>query len=268
MLFSLLPALALLASVSADFIDALPKCWRSCVKDTNLNCNGWDLPCICKASKGTFLTDTISCARSGCDSDDWDVQLFLGPLEALCFSVGESIPDSVIKVAENCATETAKATQASTKTAKHASSKDHSDKTQDYITTTYTTTITETRTDSQGSTIYVIIPVIVEPSTFIYGEPSTSVAKGVDEPSTTDGTTVAASTVLISPSPLGSSTPTAAATSGSQGAAQSGTSTSSSKKGGPTDNSNGSPFTNPQAAASTQSRSWVLALFGLLVTLF
>jgi len=266
MLFFLLPAFALLVSVSADFIDALPKCWRSCVKDSNLNCDGWDLSCICKASKGSFLTDTISCARSECDSDDWDVQLFLGPLEVLCATVGESIPNSIIKVAENCATQTAKQPPAST--AKHVSSKVHSDKSQDYITTTYTTTITETRTDSQGSTVYVIIPVIVEPSTFIYGKPSTSIAKGNDEPSTTDGTTVAESTVLISPSPLSSSTPTAAATSGSQQAAESGTATSSSKKGGPTDNSNGSPFTNPQAAASTQSRSWVLALFGLLVALF
>lgn len=269
MLLSLLPAFALLASVSADFIDGLPKCWRSCVKKTDLGCDGWDLPCICKASKGTFLTDTISCARSDCSSSDWDVQLFLSPLELLCDTVGQSIPKSIIKSAENCATQTASpTTPATTKTAEHASAIErHSDKSQDYITTTYTTTITETTTDSYGSTVYVIIPVIVEPSTLVYGKPSTSVAKGVDEPSTS----TEESTVIVSPSPVGSSKAVPTATSGSPEAAQTqkqtGTATSSSKKGGPTNNSNGSPFSNPQAAASTTSRSWALAVFGLLVAL-
>jgi len=265
MLLSLLPAFALLASVSADLIDGLPSCWESCAEDQNLSCDGWDLPCICKASKGTFLTDTVSCARSNCDTSDWNVQLFLGPLELLCATVGESLPRSIIKAAENCATQTAPPKASSTKTAKHASSKHRSDKSQNYITTTYTTTITETTTDKSGSTVYVIIPVIVEPSTMIYGKPSTSVARGFDEPITSD--TILTSTLLVSPSPLGTSDSTPAATTETQAAqTQSESAAATSSKG--KDNSNGTPFYNPQAAASTQERSWVLALFGLLVVLF
>ncbi|KAF2813480.1 uncharacterized protein BDZ99DRAFT_257262 [Mytilinidion resinicola] len=150
MLLSIISAFAFLASVSADFglVDSLPKCWRSCVAETNLNCDGWDLP----SSKGTFLTDTVSCARSDCNSEDWDVQLFLGPLEMLCNTVHQPIPSSIIKSVENCATQTASPKAKST--AKPASEKHHhTDKSQDYITSTYTSTITETRTDSQGSTV-------------------------------------------------------------------------------------------------------------------
>ncbi|KAF2496365.1 hypothetical protein BU16DRAFT_526861 [Lophium mytilinum] len=259
---SLLSAFALVVSVSADsgFVDSLPKCWRSCVADTNLNCDGWDLPCICKASKGTFLTDTVSCARSDCDSDNMDVQLFLGPLELLCDTVKQPIPNSIIKSAENCATQTASAKAIST--AKPASEKHHhTDKSQDYITSTYTSTITETRTDSQGSTVYVIIPVVVEPSTVVYGKPETSVAGGGDD----ETTTFEQSTLVMSASPLDSSTAAAATTTGPQKAEQTATSTSSSKKAGPSDN--GSPFENMQAAASTRERSWGLAVFGLLAAL-
>ena len=120
--------------------------------------------------------------------------------------------------------------------------------------------------NSAGTTIYVIVPVIVEPSTVIYGKTSTLTDKGV-----TASTIVSESTIIVSPIPSSGASATssaAAVTSAAQQAGGAQSSTSSSKKASQTNNSNGSPFTNPQAAASTQSRSWLLAAVGLFVALF
>ncbi|OCK80652.1 hypothetical protein K432DRAFT_443001 [Lepidopterella palustris CBS 459.81] len=267
-LLFLLPLFLLSSSlVAGDFLDGLPKCWRSCINNSNdLNCDGWDIPCICKASRGAFITDTVACARSTCDSPHWSIDLFLGPLELACEVVGQKIPQSIISSAE-CAATQSTAAPTSTSSARHTSkAQTHRSDVQTtvYITETYTTTITQTTTDDAGSTLYIIIPVIVEPSTILYGTASTLTDKGVAASTTTD---FAISTIVVSPVPVSSS---AAVTSAPQQASQtkSQTSSTSSKKTAETNNSNGSPFTNPQAAASTQTRSWVLAGLGLLVALF
>lgn len=267
LLLLLFPAFALLlSSVAGDLTDSLPRCWQQCIDNGNLDCGGWDVPCICKASKGTFLTDTVSCARSSCDSSDWDVDLFLAPLELACDVVGQHIPDTVISSAQCAATETS---QPSSKSSATYESKSHyysqPAQTTDYITKTYTTTVTQTTTNSAGTTIYIIVPIIVEPSTIIYGKTSTLTDKGVAA-----STIVSESTILVSPIPSSgaSATSAVAVTSAVQQASGAQSSTSSSKKASQTNNSNGSPFTNPQAAASTQSRSWLLAAVGLFVALF
>lgn len=267
LLLSLFPAFALLSSVTGDLIDSLPRCWQQCIDNSSLDCGGWDVPCICKASKGTFLTDTVSCTRSSCDSSDWDVSLFLGPLELACNVVGQSIPDSAISSAQCAATDTS---QPSSKPSATLESKSHHHsqvtQTTDYITETYTTTVTQTTTNSAGTTIYIIVPVIVEPSTVIYGKTSTLTDKDV-----ATSTIVSEGTILVSPIPSSGASAASSApvvTSAAQQASGAQSSTSSSKKASQTNNSNGSPFTNPQAAASTQSRSWLLAAVGLFVALF
>lgn len=267
LLLSLFPAFALLlSSVAGDLIGSFPRCWQQCINNSNLNCGGWDVPCICKASKGTFLTDTVSCARSSCDSSDWDVDLFLGPLELACNVVGQRIPDSIISSAQCAATETSQPSSKSGATYESKSHHSQATQTTDYITETYTTTITQTTTNSAGTTIYIIVPVIVEPSTVIYGKTSTLTDKGV-----TASTIVSESTIIVSPIPSSGASATSSAATVTSAAQQAGgaqSSTSSSKKASQTNNSNGSPFTNPQAAASTQSRSWLLAAVGLFVALF
>jgi len=270
LLLSLFPAFALLSSVAGDLTDSFPRCWQQCIDNSNLNCEGWDVPCICKASKGTFLTDTVSCARSSCDSSDWDVGLFLAPLELACDLVGQHIPDSVISSAQCAATETSQPSSKSSATHESTSHDSQAAQTTDYITKTYTTTVTQTTTNSAGTTIYIIVPIIVDPSTVIYGKTSTLTDKGIAA-----STMVSDSTILVSPVPTSgasSASSVAAVTSAAQqtGGTQSSTSssTSSSKKASQTNNSNGSPFTNPQAAANTQSKSWLLAAVGLFVALF
>lgn len=265
LLLSLFPAFALLSSVAGDLIDSFPRCWQQCIDNSNLDCGRGDIPCICKASKGTFLTDTVSCARSSCDSD-WDVDLFLGPLELTCNAVGQRIPDSVISSVQCAATDTSQPSSKSGATYESKSHHSQAAQTTDYITGTYTTIITQTTTNSAGTTIYIIVPVIVEPSAVIYGKTSTLIDKGV-----TASTTVSESTILVSPVPssgASAASSAAAVTSAAQQAGGAQSSTSSSKKASQTNNSNGSPFTNPQAAASTQSRSWLLAAVGLFVALF
>lgn len=204
--------------------------------------------------------------RSSCDSSDWDVDLFLGPLELVCNVVGRHIPDSVISSAQCAATETSQPSSKPSATHKSKSHHSQAAQTTDYITETYTTTVTQTTTNSAGTTIYIIIPITVEPSTIIYGKTSTLTDKGVAV-----STIVSESTILVSlvPSSGASGASSAVAvTSAAQQASGAQSSTSSSKKASQTNNSNGSPFTNPQAAASTQSRSWLLAAMGLFVALF
>jgi len=266
LLLSLFPAFALLSSVAGDLIDSFPRCWQQCIDNSNLNCGGRDVPCICKASKGTFLTDTVSCARSSCDSSDWHVGLFLAPLELACDLVGQHIPDTVISSAQCAATETSQPSSKSSATHESKSHDSQAAQTTDYITKTYTTTVTQTTTNSAGTTIYIIVPIIVDPSTVIYGKTSTLTDKGIAA-----STIVSDSTILVSPVPssgASSASSVAAVTSAAQQASRTQSSTSSSKKASQTNNSNGSPFTNPQAAANTQSRSWLLAAVGLFVALF
>lgn len=266
-LLSLFPAFALLSSVAGEFLGGLPRCWTQCIDTYNQNCGELDFPCICKASQGAFLTDTVSCARSSCGSSDFEVQLFLGPLEIACEAVNQPIPDSVISSAECTATDSSQPSSTLSATPQ-SKSHQHSQaaQTTDYITKTYTTTVTQTTTNTDGTTIYIIVPIIIQPSTVIYGKTSTLTDEGIAA-----STTFSKSTILVSPSPSSGASAVSSAAIVTSAAHQAGgttSSTSSSKKGTPTDNSNGSLFINPQAAASTQSRSWLLAAVGLLVALF
>jgi hypothetical protein len=265
LLLSLFPAFALLSSVAGDLIDSFPQCWQQCIDNSNLNC-GSDVPCICKASEGSFLTDTVSCVRSSCDSSDWDVNLFLAPLELACDVVGQHIPDSVISSAQCAATETSQPSSKSSATQESKSHDSQAAQTTDYITKTYTTTVTQTTTNSAGTTIYIIVPIIVDPSTVIYGKTSTLTDKGIAASTIVPDSTILVSTIPSSGASGASSV--AAVTSAAKQASGTQSSTSSSKKASQTNNSNGSPFTNPQAAANTQSRSWLLAAVGLFVALF
>jgi len=89
---------------------SLPQCIQSCIeKSPDTNCDITDVGCICRASAGSFLTDTVVCIRSNCDNN-LDINVLLTTIELACDIAGSPIPDSAIQSAENVASSTAAVT--------------------------------------------------------------------------------------------------------------------------------------------------------------
>ncbi|MCJ1255503.1 hypothetical protein MMC24_003319 [Lignoscripta atroalba] len=86
----------------AQVIADLPQCWQNCINNRDFTCSDTDIPCICQASRGTFLTDVVACVNSACSSDtDLGPDLVLSLLEAMCQFAGIPIPPDVIQSAED-----------------------------------------------------------------------------------------------------------------------------------------------------------------------
>jgi len=75
---------------------SLPECIQDCIEQSpDTNCEITDIGCLCRASAGNFLPDTIICMRSNCDND-LDIDILLAPLELACDLAGAPIPESAI----------------------------------------------------------------------------------------------------------------------------------------------------------------------------
>jgi hypothetical protein len=112
------------------------------------------------------LTSVLTCIKSTCDSS-LNTDLLLSPLELTCDLAGVPISSAVVSSAIQAATTTAIVTSYVTDTV-----------TQSYYWqssfATIATTVVIPITDSNGRTVIVAFPVTIEPSTTIYGSPSTS----------------------------------------------------------------------------------------------
>lgn len=108
----------------------------------------------------------LTCIKSTCD-DSLDTDLLLSPLELTCDLAGVPISSSVVSSALQAATTTAVITSYITNTVTQSY----------YWQSTFATiasTIVVPITESNGRTVIVGFPVTIEPSTTIYGSPSTS----------------------------------------------------------------------------------------------
>ncbi|KAF2706930.1 hypothetical protein K504DRAFT_493257 [Pleomassaria siparia CBS 279.74] len=238
-----------------DFLDGLPKCWQKTLKATGNGCNSKS--CICDASQSkTFLPNVASSILANCDTEDWVLEAtFLFPVQAYCDLVGLSVPDTIMSSAY-----AATATTASPSTTRKVV---HSQTTHGYHTTkavgdlksTVTTTRTQTTTDKDGSTLEIIIPIVLGPKTLVTGRILTSTL----EPEATR--TKAPSSIAAWPSITAAPVP--ASTRAHVVAVPTLISSSSPK----TPNSGGSPFDNMQAGASRWSVSGTVLGMGFLAGL-
>ena len=135
---------------------------------------------ICRAWNGGILTSVLTCIKSNCDSS-LEPNLLLSPLELTCDLAGVPISSSVISSALQAATTTAIVTSYTTAT--------------DTVTQSYywqstfgtiATTVVVPITESNGDTVIVAFPVTIEPSTTIYGSPSTSTPATASPSSSSD----------------------------------------------------------------------------------
>lgn len=137
-------------------------------------------PGVCRAWNGGVLTSLLTCIKSTCDSS-LNIDLLLSPLELTCDLAGVPISSAVVSSAIQAATTTAIVTSYVTDTV-----------TQSYYWqssfATIATTVVIPVTDSNGRTVIVAFPVTIEPSTTIYGSPSTSTppdARATSNPTST-----------------------------------------------------------------------------------
>lgn len=153
--------------LSAQGLSSIPPCYQDCIENSgSFNCNGIDLPCICRLSNGNFLPNVITCIRAYCDNN-LDTNSLLEPLELGCNLVGVPIAPAAIANAQNID--------------------------QDSRTDTFTgRTIIQSTVASAGTTYIVAIPISVTsgPSGFSTstGSPRTAVANVVTVPARTTST--------------------------------------------------------------------------------
>jgi len=226
-----------------DWVDTLPDCWQAILKSQGCDSKR----CICDASQSdSFLPIVASQILKKCDTDDWKVEAsLLFTVQSYCEFTGNPVPDDILDRAYSVDKATASTT---TKKA------DNTQKTQTHKTTkaedlksTVTTTLTQTKTDKDGHTLVVIIPIVMGPNTISTGKMVTSTL----EPKSTDATSSNPASPSTTAPPLPASTQE-----------QSSLPTSTSPpSGGRVSNSNGSPFENMQAGASRCGIS--VALFGI-----
>lgn len=232
-----------------DWVHGLPKCWESCLKSTSDGCNSKS--CICDSSQDDdYLTSAVECVVRSCGAEELEVDLtFLAPLQMYCAATGDDIPDSVMSSAYACATATAtSATPSPTRKVEHSSQENNGHKTtkeaSNGLESTVTSTVTLTTTNGEGSTLQVLIPIVMGPSTMTTGEIITST---LDSKSTA--------------SPAASSTPEPVAAAPTQ--AQDSSSPSATAK--ETNIGQGSPFDISQGGAAHWDFSGALAGAGLLL---
>ena len=115
---------------------------------------------------GGVLTSVLTCIKSNCDNSP-NTDLLLSPLELTCDLAGVPISSAVVSSAIQEATTTAVVTSYVTDTVTESY----------YWQSTFgtiATTVVVPVTGSDGHTLIVAFPVTIEPTTTIYGSPSTS----------------------------------------------------------------------------------------------
>jgi hypothetical protein len=158
-LYKLLALLTIFQLSSAQLISSLPSCIQDCVTSSpDNNCDITDIGCICRASRGNFLPDVITCMHSTCDGN-LDVNLLLTPLQLACQIAGAPIPSAALRNAENEASSLA--TQVTTTVTVGGSSATATSQqtiTPDAQDPPSVSSVTVTSTQS-GSTVYVVYPI-------------------------------------------------------------------------------------------------------------
>ena len=173
---------------SSQTLSNLPECWQACITSANnFNCATLDVPCkfnspsscyrsrssllrtsgVCQAWNGGVLASALSCIKSTCDPS-LDADLLISPLELFCDLAGVSVSSAVISSALQTATTPATMTRYVTDTVTESY----------YWQSTFetiSTTVVVPVTGSDGHTVIVAFPVTIEPSTTVYGAPSTSI---------------------------------------------------------------------------------------------
>jgi hypothetical protein len=144
----------------------------------------------------------VSCAVSKCDADHWALDLTLGSLELLCAGIGSRIPKDIMDDAYGAASESDsddESTQ-STRTPARTTSKQKTAKvsnTATELTSTIRSTFTTTTTDSNGNTLQIVVPIVIEPTRIVTGALSTSRLRG----QVTSTETPASAPTSLSPEP-------------------------------------------------------------------
>ncbi|MCJ1372247.1 hypothetical protein MMC20_003470 [Loxospora ochrophaea] len=160
--------------VRSQVIAELPQCWQNCINDRNFSCAEDSISCLCEISRGSLLADIVTCVKQNCQ-DDLNPDLLVTPLEVACDAVGEPIPSAAIASAESAAqTVLPTVTSTSGQSVIIVTTTDGGLAGISTVTAGGTTTaeVTESVTGSNGITYAVVVPVIIEPSTTIYGTPS------------------------------------------------------------------------------------------------
>lgn len=172
---------ALLPGVHSQFVNALPRCIRDCITQSQYqNCQISDIACLCRASRGMFLPDLVNCMHSDCI--DIDTNVLLAPLQFACELAGAPIPDAAVESAAN---------QDSTTQVQVTKTVTMGEATRVVSTATVTTT-------EDDSTYTVVYPITIDQTTTVSGEPSTITT------TTRDGPTALIPIIIVSTDSEGS----------------------------------------------------------------
>lgn len=93
----LLPTVALAHHDEHQRDLGFPNCVSDCIEGSG--CGTADVKCMCRASRGDFLSDVVACMDQDC-SQSISVDTLLGTLELACNILGSPIPDSAVSSAE------------------------------------------------------------------------------------------------------------------------------------------------------------------------
>ncbi|KAK7193652.1 hypothetical protein DPSP01_000203 [Paraphaeosphaeria sporulosa] len=182
-----------------DWVHGLPSCWEDCLDNSGCDSKS----CICESSQnGDYLTSAVECAVRSCNADGLNVALsFLAPLQMYCKATRNEIPDEIMSSAYSCATATStSATPTTTRKDEHSTQAPKTSKDAGSgLESTITSTITVTTTDESGSTLQVLIPIVMGPSTMTTGEMITSTldSKPTASPAATSNAEAAGSTAAV-----------------------------------------------------------------------
>ncbi|PQE06509.1 hypothetical protein CJF32_00002328 [Rutstroemia sp. NJR-2017a WRK4] len=171
--YKLLALLTIFHLCSAQLISSLPSCIQDCVTSSpDDNCDVTDIGCICRASRGNFLPDVITCMHSTCDGN-LDVNLLLTPLQLACQIAGAAIPAAALRNAENEASSLAtQVTTTVTVGGSFTTATSLQTITTDAQNPPSVSSVTITSTQS-GSTVYVVYPITIGSTTTETAAPST-----------------------------------------------------------------------------------------------
>ncbi|KAF2447681.1 hypothetical protein P171DRAFT_429300 [Karstenula rhodostoma CBS 690.94] len=177
-----------------DWVHGLPSCWEECLDNSGCDSKS----CICESSQdGAYLTSAVECAVQSCSADGLNVALsFLAPLQMYCKAARDDIPDEIMSSAYSCATATS-ATPSPTRRVGHSTQASKTLKdASNGLDSTITSTVTLTTTNESGSTLQILIPIVMGPSTMSTGEMITSTldSKPTASPAATSNAEAAGST--------------------------------------------------------------------------
>ncbi|KAL5419351.1 hypothetical protein PMIN03_000542 [Paraphaeosphaeria minitans] len=126
-----------------------------------------------------YLTSAVECVVQSCSADGLNVILsFLAPLQMYCKATRNEIPNEIMSSAYACAVATSTSTSTTPSPTRKVEHSTQAPKTSTDagkgLESTVTSTVTVTTTNKSGSTLQVLIPIVLGPSTMTTGEMITS----------------------------------------------------------------------------------------------